>query len=203
MFAYYYENQQGKVSEASLNENISIGIKCGSFSYAEIPKCFEYIMGVTGTLKTLSKSEKNIVENIYKITKNTYMPSVFGANKRVFAKEADVLIENKDDFFQTLKEKIENTLLSVNNKNKRAVLVFFEKPSALFDFYNSSRVIPIKSEIQIITEEVSSSPKEKEMLIKRSTTSGQITLLTKSFGRGTDFICRDQNVTINGNLLLL
>lgn len=60
--------------------------------------------------------------------------------------------------------------------------------------------MPIQSEIQIITEEVASSPKEKEMLIKRSTTSGQITFLTKSFGRGTDFICRDQNVINNGKL---
>jgi hypothetical protein len=200
MFAYYHENQQGKISDASLKENISIGIKCGSFSYAEIPNCFQFIMGVTGTLHTLSKSERNIVEDVYKIRKNTYIPSVFGANKRMFAREADVLIENKDDYFQVLKEKLENALVSVNKKNKRAALVFFEKKSALLDFYNSPSVVPIQSEIQIITEEVASSPKEKEMLIKRSTTSGQITFLTKSFGRGTDFICRDQNVINNGKL---
>ena len=41
------------------------------------------------------------------------------------------------------------------------------------------------------------------MLIKRATSSGQITLLTKSFGRGTDFVCRDQNVIVNGGVHVL
>ena len=46
--------------------------------YAEIPHQFDYIMGVTGTLKTLSKSEIDNIENIYNIRKKTFIPSVFG-----------------------------------------------------------------------------------------------------------------------------
>jgi hypothetical protein len=42
-------------------------------------------MGVTGTLKCLSESEKYVVEKDYKILKFTYTPSVFGANNLVFA----------------------------------------------------------------------------------------------------------------------
>ena len=82
MFAYFHEHEQKRISKSSLEENIFIGIKCGSFSYAEIPECFKFIMGVTGTLKTLSKSESNIVENVYGIMKKTFIPSVFGENKR-------------------------------------------------------------------------------------------------------------------------
>jgi len=200
LFAYYFENEQGQISNESLNENISIGIKCGSFSYAEIPYRFEFIMGVTGTLKTLSKPEWSIVKEIYKIKYSTFMPSVFGENKRQFAKEADVFIENKDDYFIRLKEKIDYALTSSNKKTRRAVLVFFDSKKSLLEFYSSKNAQEIRSDIQIITEEVSSSPKEKDMLIKRATTSGQITLLTRVFGRGTDFVCRDHNVIANGGV---
>ncbi len=194
MFSYYNEHEKGRISDASLKKNISIGIKCGSFSYAETPRSFDFIMGVTGTLKTLSDAEKKIVENVYNIKKNTYMPSVYGDNKRQFAEEADVFVENKDDYYSRLREQIDF------KKKNRAVLVFFEKKSFLMEFYNSANIGPVKNEIQIITEEVSSSPKEKEMLIKRATSFGQITFLTKVFGRGTDFVCRDQNVISNGGV---
>lgn len=50
-------------------------------------------MGVTGTLKTLSPPEINIVENIYGIQNFTIIPSVFGPNKRQFHSEADIFIE--------------------------------------------------------------------------------------------------------------
>ena len=165
----------------------------------EIPKQFKFIMGVTGTLKTLTKAERDIVVDVYNIRKNTYMPSVFGENKRQFAKEADVYIENKDNYYIRLKEKIDYGIGKAK-KQKRAVFVFFETRKVLDDFYNSKVLEPNKGEVQIITEEVSSSPKEKDMLIKRATSSGQITLLTKVFGRGTDFVCRDQNVITNGGV---
>ncbi len=40
LFAYYHEHEQGKISKNSLNEYIGIIIKCGSFSYKEIPNEF-------------------------------------------------------------------------------------------------------------------------------------------------------------------
>lgn len=80
MFAYFYENGMKNISDESLNENIYIRIKCGHFSYAEIPRDFKYIMGVTGTLKSLSDPEKDIVEKVYKIENKTFIPSVFGSN---------------------------------------------------------------------------------------------------------------------------
>ena len=84
-FAYLNEHERGKVSASSMEENLYLGIHCGRFSYAQIPTTFKYIIGVTGTLKTLTPQERNIVERAYNITKSTYMPSVFGANKLKFA----------------------------------------------------------------------------------------------------------------------
>ncbi|CAF5065558.1 unnamed protein product, partial [Rotaria magnacalcarata] len=67
IWAYYFENEKGTISASSLETNVGIIINCGAFSYAEMPHDFAYIAGVTGTLKTLAKSEKLILTNVYNI----------------------------------------------------------------------------------------------------------------------------------------
>ncbi|CAF1137415.1 unnamed protein product, partial [Didymodactylos carnosus] len=195
LFAYHSEYEKGNVSKESLNENISIRIKCGSFSYAEIPLQFKYIMGVTGTLETLSDPEKQVIQNVYKIAKNTYIPSVFGQNNLKFIEKDDIMIENSDDYFNVIKREIDNRLVG-RSSGKRAVLVLFESKRKLREFYDSNVLAPLKELVAYLTEEASL--EEKENRIKRATASDQITLLTRTFGRGTDFICHDQNVTANG-----
>ena len=64
------------------------------------------------------------------------------------------------------------------------------------EFYESPALLLIKESVAKLTEEAS--PEEKEILIKRATVPGQITLLTRIFGRGTDFICYDESVVTNG-----
>jgi len=59
---------------------MSINVNCGNISYADIPKGFDNIFGVSGTLKTLSAPELDIVQNHFKINIFTYVPSVFGKN---------------------------------------------------------------------------------------------------------------------------
>ncbi|CAF1234543.1 unnamed protein product, partial [Didymodactylos carnosus] len=80
IWAYYYENEKGKISPSSLEANVGIIINCGTFSYAEMPHEFRFITGVTGTLETLAKLEKDVLENVYYVHKKTIMPSVFGRN---------------------------------------------------------------------------------------------------------------------------
>lgn len=80
MFAYYLECEKGNIPQETLDVKIAIGMNCGNFSYAEIAKTFNYILGVTGTLKTLSKQEVQIIQSEFKIELKTYMPSVFGDN---------------------------------------------------------------------------------------------------------------------------
>jgi len=47
------------------------------FSYAEIPKKFDLILGVTGTLDSLGIYEKQVIRDDYKIIKMTYTPVTF------------------------------------------------------------------------------------------------------------------------------
>lgn len=193
LFAYYFEHENGKISKRSLNDNVCIRVKCGSFSYAEIPVQFQKIMGVTGTLVTLSDSEKKVLTDVYHVKKNTIIPSVFGENQLKFIKKEDIKIENNDDYFNVIQKEISDRL--TGRSDKRAVLVFFETEKRLKEFYLSKALEPIKSSVVHLTEEASS--EEKEIIVKRATGSGQVTLFTRIFGRGTDFICYDPAVARN------
>lgn len=90
IWAYYHEHDQGRISTSSLESNVGIILNCGTFSYAEMPHDFIYITGVTGTLKTLAKPEKEILQSVYGIDKSTFMPSVFGENNRNYNSRNDV-----------------------------------------------------------------------------------------------------------------
>ena len=196
IWAYYHENEKNNITLESLKKNVGIIINCGTFSYAEMPHFFSFISGVSGTLETLTKKEKNILETVYKISKTTIMPSVFGKNNRIYNKSDNVILVNETDYFMTIRNKIDAMCNA-----KRAILVFFSCTDKLMEFYNSSQLASIRSRVQILTEKVAVS--ERDLLIKRCATEGKVTLLTKMFGRGTDFICTNQKIIANGGIHIL
>ncbi|CAM4974082.1 unnamed protein product [Rotaria socialis] len=196
IWAYYHENKNGKISASSLETNVGIIVNCGAFSYAEMPHGFAYITGVTGTLKTLAKAEKEILERVYEVKKSTYMPSVFGECRRNYNCASDVRVVKETEYFMEIRGEID-----VFCRAKRAILVFFESEDKLMKFYHSSELSSIKESVQIITEKVS--VKDRELYIKRAATIGKVTLLTRTFGRGTDFICNSQQFLANGGLRVL
>ena len=53
LFAYFKERERGTVTEANLAAAMGLHVKCGNFSYAEIPRYYDQILGVNGTLESL------------------------------------------------------------------------------------------------------------------------------------------------------
>lgn len=53
MFAYFHESLKNKIT-IDFSDKKCIGVKCGKFSNAEMLNNYELIMGVTGTLESLS-----------------------------------------------------------------------------------------------------------------------------------------------------
>ena len=124
LFAYYYEHEKGRVSQRSLDENISMIINCGSFSYAEIPLQYKFIMGVTGTLETLSGPERSVIQNDYNIRKNTFTPSVFGRNNLRFVERDDIMIEDSNDYFNRIRREIYDRLAGRSSEKTRCFGIF-------------------------------------------------------------------------------
>ena len=152
LFAYYYEHEKARISQQSLDENISVIINCDSFSYAEIPPQYKFIMGVTGIFETLSGPEKNVIQNDYNIRKHTFTPPVFGKNNLRFVEKDDMMIEDSNGYFNRIRREIDDRLAG-RSSEKRAVLVFFETKEKLVEFNNSNLFAPIKKSVLYLTEQ--------------------------------------------------
>lgn len=213
LFAYFQERENRRITPERLNEEIAIELRCGSFSYAEIPKGYDCVCGVTGTLETLSEPEKELLENEYQIEKHSYMPSVYYGGKEsklIFYPDgsdehnSDVqILQSLEEFHGFLFQEIQDRLKSLTTTRElgnysRAVLVFFESTPKLELFYKSRALDPIKESVKLMTEETPSNMKEG--LIRQAVTSGSITLLSRLFGRGTDFICYDDSLIEAGGV---
>lgn len=196
IWAYFHEHDKGNISRNSLEDNVGIIINCGTISYAEMPHEFCYIAGVTGTLSTLASMERDILKTVYQVEKMTYIPSVYGSTNRIYDSRTDVRVVSNDEYFMEIRQEIENVCSAC-----RAILIFFESEDKLMAFYNSSNLSDIKDSVQIIMEKVSS--KDRELYIKRAAVERQVTLITRTFGRGTDFICRNQQLLLNGGMHVL
>ena len=83
-----------------------------------------------------------------------------------------------------------------SNNGKRAVLVFFADKKQLMNFYDSKFMDDIRNKVNYLTEEASAD--EIFQIVKKATTSGRVTLFTRTFGRGTDFCIQDESVKLNG-----
>jgi len=192
-FAYLNEHSKGNLSNAkeTLQRVLQLQVSCGSFSYANInPAC---ILGVSGTLKALGPYQKQVM-NRYNIHTFTYVPSVYGDNNFSFDSAGDgVRIEaNESNFYHSIVDKI-----NVMSKARRAVIVFFEDSIKLGDFKKSPHYKKIARK-SLLTESLTK--EEKEFMIKKAATAGTVTLSTAVFGRGTDFVCLDEQLLKNGGV---
>jgi hypothetical protein len=208
MFAYYFESEQNNLPIENLRKAKKISLRCGSFSFAEIPKRpnFEYILGVTGTLEFLSSYEKSILEKEYGIKRQTYMPSAYGVRADKFdyapTKQQHIILVKPEDHHRVICEQI-TQLVGFDVGTRRAVLVFFDTVESLQAFEKESGLNSFRNlkMLNVIVEELGSL--EKAKLVREASSAGRVTLLTKAFGRGIDFFCKDQEVVDNKGVVVL
>ncbi|CAL6057008.1 Helicase-related_protein [Hexamita inflata] len=199
LFAYYQEVENKTVKNEELQKRNCLYFNCGSFSYAEIPKQYTYIIGVTGTLDTVSKPEMKLLTDEYNIKKFSYLPSVYGLNKLTFAKDTSdsVKIVEQKEYFTTIVSEINKRR---QNKIGIPVLVFFETSAKLDLFYKSREFKSIDNhwQVKLFTEKISAV--EKEGVLRQAVTKNTVTLITREFGRGTDFVCYDKTIDGHGGV---
>lgn len=178
---------QKMLAPKKMESQLALFVNCGAYSYAEIPKRYSKILGVTGTLGLLAGSQKDMLSEEYKINKTTYMPSVYPDNGGLTFPgdtEEGTTIERTTAGFHTAIVK------AIELCEKRAILIFFEDASTLETFRNSDRMAKYFGCARVMTPETSED--DRKGLIAQAATVGNIMLLTREFGRGNDFVCYDE-----------
>src|SRR3990167_5052221 len=194
-FAYFNERDSGNISRDDIvKEQTGILLNCGSFLFAEIPKQFDLVMGVSASLSDFSDIEKEIVES-YGISKLAFAPSVYEKSRNFDPDRVTVHKGMKEgdrsDWFLYIYQIAENKI-----RTGRAILIFFDNINILDQFMRLyCNNLPTGS-VSILHE----GEEFKENIVRKSTGSGQVTLCTRPFGRGVDFVCRDDTTLANGGV---
>jgi hypothetical protein len=191
-FAYLHEASRHSIDLSRHKTEFSLRIRCGRFSYAELPKwAFQGIIGVTGTLSSLSPAEQTIIADEYNLKTYTYTPSMYGESKLTFKKDSHVIMETDGNrYHQTiLKDIVDQSQLG------RPVIVYFESEEKLNEF-RSSEYGQRLQDVNIVTEKTTNLP----FYVAKATEAGNVTLFPRVFGRGLDFISRDTAVDAAGGV---
>uniref|UniRef100_A0A7S4CT52 VWFA domain-containing protein n=1 Tax=Eutreptiella gymnastica TaxID=73025 RepID=A0A7S4CT52_9EUGL len=193
LFVYLQKEECGAISTDEVETHLCLDMMFGQFSYAEIPLNPRYycgILGVTGTLRTqkagqqaghmiLSQDERRIIKEEYRVKAMSFVPSVFGESKRNFEFNRDVYKhENLSDWMSAI-EKDAHTA-----KKQGGVLVFFKNKGTLLEFRHARK--DTLGPVSTLTHDTPSA--ERKGIITAATATGKITLFTRPYGRGVDFV---------------
>lgn len=170
IFAYLKESDNLKKKDTLANALV-MPISCGQFSYANISPY--RIIGVSGTLQALGDYEKEVLAQ-YGLSRSIFVPSVYGASNFQFDKAGDGIYfeDNKSNFYHRLSAEITSVI-----KTKRSVIVFFRDRTKLDEFVSSPTYRQLGRHKKLLTEDTNSL--DKEYIINKAATAGQITLCTK------------------------
>ena len=211
MWTYFHEAEQGNIKPEVLAQHHGISLMCGSFSYAELPKRFKVILGVTGTLKPetrggvkgpepLGTFERKIIKDDYKIKHSTELPSVYGDSRLTFREREHVYVDTEQpEYFRKIEEEV------LQAQDGRAVLVFFDTEAAMELWLKSeygrraSARVGMEDGIHTLQTVKASTPNISHC-VGVATRKRTVTLLSREHGRGLDFTCVCKVVEETGGL---
>ncbi|MCA7010344.1 MULTISPECIES: hypothetical protein [unclassified Wolbachia] len=156
-----------------------LNIDCGKVSYAELPKEYPLILGVSGTLTTLDEHEKKAVRKSYNIRENSIMPSFFGDSHLKFNSSENFTSQNSEE------EWLSKIFNRANSKvgSGQSVLIFFDTDVEIRKF--KEKFFGKFDRLHILTENTEEHTKEK--YIDEAGIAKTVTLATRGMGRGVDF----------------
>jgi len=200
MFAYYNEFTNRKIEASTMENQKGFIVKCAKFLYTDIFELFTYKFGVTTNLECLSYEEGKIINEICRFYNKSYFPSAYEGSKLKFDKDMDVNIYRSSDFYQVIVDQIIKKIEENPERKMKSVLIFFENNTNLKEFSDSKEFEYIKNNFKKIFIFEDNNSKFYDDKIREATNSGCISLLTKRFGQGIDFTCKDEDVINQGGV---
>ncbi|MBS4168056.1 hypothetical protein [Parachlamydia sp. AcF125] len=197
-FAYLYWHKKGEIhTDTYLKKNLAMHITSGFVLYSQLPDFFSLKLGLTATLGALSEEEKSILKK-YEFNRSSFIPSTF--NKKEPVREETLHYSDEKKYFEAIREEINNKL-----REERACFVVMKETKDVEKFNKYLSTIPVASTHftapELLTEMVPD--EEKGAIIARATSQYKIVLMTRSYGRGIDFICRDTALLAKGGIHII
>lgn len=200
-FAAVKEFRNKNIQESALDNKVKLMILVGNVSYAELPKQYAHIIGVTGTLFPLGQYENTLLaEN--NIVRKTTIPTVF-THKKKLPDESPIKIcggarnaQDTQGYFASIMKYIEDEIIYKD----RAGLVLFETEE-LLQAYHAECSGKYKYKTKITNLLCAATPnKDRDLVIKEAAKRGQVTLMVSAYGRGSDFVCHDDALRAKGGV---
>lgn len=193
VFTYLYCEEQGKLESGRAMEHVKLQPICGTLSYSQIPTFYDYCLGMTGTLDCLT-NEQNEVLKEYAFLQRTFLPSTFekqalNALQEEQHKETLVVHGSYDEYFKMLLDDITRELIK-----GRAILLVFADMAKLEQFSAAINLtspnLPQYTDPLELSDRLSN--ETRFSVVQQAIQRFRITLMTRSYGRGTDFVCHDK-----------
>jgi hypothetical protein len=201
-FAYlYYCSTSDKAKKIDIKKSqrqYGLQFLAGYVLYSELPKCFSTILGLSGTVRYLGQNEIKILDQ-YKFERRSYVPSTF--QKSTLSVPFPLLVEeslDQSDFFGKIKTEIFQKI-----DLGKATLIVFESHATLQSFRQYIQTHPITHpDYKGLPEELHDemTHNERNGVVSRSTSMCRVTLMTRNFGRGTDFKCHNSLIETAGGM---
>ncbi|EKX42858.1 hypothetical protein GUITHDRAFT_73630, partial [Guillardia theta CCMP2712] len=150
---------------------------------------------MTGTLDCLSDAQNKLLRK-YQFEHKTFLPSTFNKQK-VQHEELEVVVEDYDKFFVRVRKEVERML-----EQGRATIVIFKDHAAMEMFArklkNEKSKLHQYKGFEKLSDALRSS--DRQTIILNATRPFAVTLMTRSYGRGTDFACYDKALVKYGGV---
>jgi len=199
-FAYLYWCGQNRIDIRANKRVYGLQLQAGWVLYSELPKFAKTILGVSATVRDLGSSENRIISE-YSFKRRSFIPSTF--QKNVLNETYPLLVvESADemDFFGALRGDI---LLKL--QKKQTTLVVFDALEKLRSFKAFLKNSPLKHPEYIEPLELHDEMThlQRDGVISRAMGKYAITLMTRNYGRGTDFKCNNLEINAAGGVHVL
>jgi len=205
-YAYLIKVEMNEIKEDVAKKMVGIAVSCGRFSYAELfRESFSTILGVSGTLKDLTAYERKIARNEYNVHRMVIQRPLFEtSNKDNMPKEVLLLqaqpSEKTESTYQRHCNLINENIKKYSENNGQPVLVFFRSNEEMEKFHKHVFGDEKGGEGYTMVDEVAAAGMTGlDKLVRNSVRQdtkgrGEVTLFSRTFGRGCDFSCASKEV---------
>ena len=202
-WAYLHEVERGEICYDPNVRTMGVQLFAGSILYSDLPKRYHLLLGLSGTVSELSSKDLQILAN-YQVSKCSFMPSTFEKTLLRMDQAQQVITDPKiEGFYDAIKNSIQ---VELKPTSERTILVVFKDKERLkgFETFLQNRPINKGAELcvpGVLSDDISFG--KRDACIKAAMFEGGVTLMTRSYGRGTDFICSSKTINDRGGVHII